>query len=92
MKQGKILEQIWHAHASLRVTEWTLEAEKRLNELEEQEDKLFAVLTCEQKDALGAYKRELLTLCTLYEKDAFMKGVQFATAYMIEALGQPDKI
>lgn len=90
MKQGKILEQLWHAHASLRVTEWTLEAEKCLNELEEREDTLFETLTHEQKDALNTYKTELFDLCTLYEKDAFMKGVQFATAYMIEALGQPD--
>lgn len=90
MKQGKILEQLWYAHASLRVTEWTLEAEKLMNELDECEKKLFVHLTKEQKDALDTYKTELLNLCTLYEKEAFMKGVQFATAYMIEALGQPD--
>ena len=90
MKQGKILEQLWYAHASLRVTEWTLETEKILTELEEQEETLFATLTPEQKEALDTYKTELLNLCTLYEKDAFMKGVRFGTAYMIEALGQPD--
>lgn len=90
MKRGKILAQLWYSDASLRVTEWTAETEKVLTELEEQEENLFATLTREQKDALNTYKTDLLNLCTLYEKDAFTKGVQFATAYMIEALGQTD--
>lgn len=92
MKRGKILEQLWYAHASLRVTEWTLESEKLLTQLDEQEDALFANLTPEQREALETYKVGLNDLRVLFEKDAFMKGIHFATAYMAEALGQPDEV
>lgn len=90
MVQGKILEQLWFAHASMRVTEWTKEAEKLMDELDEREEALFANLSDEQQHALDEYKTSFHELRTLFEKDAFMKGVQFATAYMIEALGQPN--
>lgn len=91
MKRGKILEYLWYEHESLRMTEWSREANKILDELEACEDKLFPDLTPEQQEALNTYKVDVNDLRILYEKEAFMKGVQFATAYMIEALGQTDK-
>ncbi|MCH5183901.1 MAG: hypothetical protein J1E00_06975 [Oscillospiraceae bacterium] len=91
MKQGKILEKLWFTDWSLRSTQWTEEANLLLDELEEKEKDLFANLTEEQQEALESYKIDLNNLRTLFEKDAFMKGVRFATAYMIEALGQSEQ-
>ena len=92
MKRGKILEQLWYAHESLRVTEWTEESEKLLIELDALEDTLFPQLTAEQKSALENYKVSVNDLRFQFEKEAFMKGVQFATAYMSEALVPIDDV
>ena len=92
MKRGNILEQLWYAHESLRVTEWTEEAEKLMDELEACEKDLFANLTQAQQDALESYKTHIDDLRVLFEKEAFMKGVRFATAYLIEAMGPSDEV
>ena len=59
--------------------------EKILATLAEKESALRSILTTEQKEQYENCEKHLLELYSLSEKDAFIKGVCFATKFLTEA-------
>lgn len=63
------------------------EEEKELSELLIESEKiLLANLSEEQKDALERYTEYLNKISCLIEENAFIDGIRFASAYLIDAL------
>ncbi len=62
------------------------ERKKMLEEIDKLEDKLRAQLSERQIGELNDYEDSMGEICSLDEKEAFIKGVRFAVRFMIEAL------
>ena len=82
----QILETLWKTYQIENPRELDAE-EKRLSEaLAGYEDVLRADLNNAQKEMLEDYETCLSELNNHFEKEAFMNGIRFATAYLLEAL------
>ena len=82
----KMLEELWYLYETRRPDKFAVERERLLRKMEDAEDKLFPHLTNEQKDALDDFRTSVNEISMLQEKEAYYRGIRFATTYMIEAL------
>lgn len=62
------------------------EERKMLDILITKEEKLYAKLNEEQREVLKNYEDCLGEISSISEKEAFIEGIRFATAYLMEAL------
>lgn len=84
------LENVWNQLAAPEPLPWNTEQKKELSDvLDEKQNALVSLLVEEQKNALHEYNYSMLELSSLYETEAFIKGVRFGVSLMLEVL--PNK-
>ena len=83
---ARTLEDLWEQYQLENRPEPPDEKMKILNDLITHEEKLRAVLNAEQAEVLQKYDDCLSDLSAYFQKKAFIKGIRFATGYLIEAL------
>lgn len=79
----KVLEDLWYHYLTEVVVE---RSDKEAEIIKECENALHTKLNEEQKSAFEKYDNALSTVNRISEKNAFIKGFQFATKFLIEAL------
>ena len=84
MKQT--LEDLWFSYLIDAPVRRDGERKKILEEADRLEDKLRAQLSERQLGALNDYEDSMGEICSMDEKEAFVKGVRFAVRFLIEAL------
>lgn len=82
----KELEQLWYSYIGETGTVRTEQDRIIIRNLSEQDKKLRSKLNQEQVKLLEEYDKALNATYNLLEKDAFIKGVKFATRFLFEAL------
>lgn len=84
----KELENLWYNHMIEEIAERTDKEKEIIKNLTESDNQLRDKLNEEQKALLQDYDDAFLQVSRISEKNAFVKGVQFATRFLIEALCQ----
>lgn len=80
------LQTLWDWHQAENATNRS-EKEKELSKLLlDSESTLFETLSEEQKESLEQYTECLQRISNLIEEEAFINGICFATAYLLDAL------
>lgn len=79
------LEDLWHSYL-MEKNEQSKEEREAISKLVEHEGKLRATLNAEQLEMLETDDFCFSEIAYISERDAFIKGVRFATRYLIEAL------
>lgn len=82
----KELENLWYNHIIEERVERTDIEKEIIKNLSESDNQLRGKLNDEQKALLKEYDDAFLQVSRISEKNAFVKGVQFATRFLIEAL------
>ena len=82
----KALEDLWYSYLMENTWEENTEKKAIVSKLAEKENALRSLLTAEQKEQYEECEKLLQELYSLSEKEAFIKGVCFATNFLVEAL------
>lgn len=82
----RTLEAVWEWYLAEHAEERSEEAKALQRAMIEEADALHELLNDEQTDALQKYEDRMNELASLLESEAFIKGVRFATTYMLEAM------
>lgn len=83
---NKTLSDLWYYILEQHPFETRAEAKELLDRAVEKEEALHATLTRQQKEYLKKYEDCLGELYDVYEKEAFIKGIRFATNFLMEAM------
>ncbi len=82
----KVLEQLWYEYQTEEGIEQSEEEKELIHRLVQKSDVLRAGLSEKQKYDLEQRDECQNELCSLCAKEAFIKGVRFATGYLLEAI------
>lgn len=82
---NSIIEDLWFNYQIGIRSKLSQEEKDALNDLILFEDKLRESLTEEQKSIYKSYEACAIKSNCISEKEAFIKGVRFATQYLFEA-------
>ncbi len=88
---NSILEDLWYSYQIGIRSEQSQEEKDALNDLVLFENKLRESLTEEQKNIYKSYESCVIKNNCISEKEAFIKGVRFATQYLFESLYKNEK-
>jgi len=80
------LETLWELYQSEYPLKVCTKEKELIKEIEEYGDKLCASLDEQQKEMLQRYQDLWDRVSCFSEKEAFIKGVKFATGFLLEAL------
>ena len=83
---NSFLQDLWYTYELQRFRPQDAEERELLSLIVRSEETLFANLNEEQKALLKKYKDSIRDLHCLSERDAFVRGVRFAAAFLTEAL------
>ena len=83
---NKTLTDLWQSLLEQHPAETRIEAKKLIGLVVQNEEALQSTLTQQQKEQLEKYEACLGELHDFYEREAFIRGVQFATNFLIEAI------
>ena len=83
---AKLLEDIWNNYQLEKKPQIDNEEKEIINRLVQNERKFTELLNREQTIAYENFDACINELHTLIEKDAFIKGVRFATKFLIESI------
>lgn len=86
-----LLDDLWYNHPIGVRLEQSQEEKDALNELIVYEDELRNSLTQKQKMIYKRYETCSIEVNCISEKEAFIKGVRFATQYLFNALYTTEK-
>ncbi|MBO5356084.1 MAG: hypothetical protein J6B09_08465 [Clostridia bacterium] len=82
----KILEDLWKSYQMENLLKNSTEGQEILQKLIMNEEILNEHLTDKQKEFFKAYDNCLSEISDICERMAFIKGIRFATQYLIEAI------
>ena len=82
----KDLEQLWYSYIVETGTVRTESDRAIIKNLSEKDEQLRSSLNQEQIKLLEEYDKAFTATYTLLEKDAFVKGIKFATRFLFESL------
>lgn len=82
------LEKVWDWLQPDHLPEQSETQKRLLDALNVSQRELWALLNEEQKNAVRGYEYALVELNNFFETQAFIKGVRFATSYMLEAVNK----
>lgn len=82
----KELEDLWYNYLIEVMVERTDKEKEIIKNLTESDNCLRDKLNDEQKALLQNYDNAFMQVSRISEKNAFVKGVQFATRFLVEAL------
>lgn len=83
---NKTLEDLWYSYQTENPNDPVSEKKHLAAALNSAGQRLRADLTDEQKEALENYEECLNEIGGIAEREAFIKGVRFATKFLIEAM------
>ena len=83
---NKTLSELWYSLLEQHPIETRAEAKILIGLVVRNEEVLQSTLTQQQKECLEKYEDCLNELHDFYEREAFIKGVQFATNFLVEAM------
>ena len=81
-----LLEKLWYSYQMQDDAEQNGEEKELLDLIVLHEEKLHAVLNTEQMEQLKKYRECIRDFHIIAEKEAFIKGIRFATLFLTEAL------
>ena len=87
---NRILEELWYTYQIGILAEQKPEEREALDDFVLLQEKLRESLTEEQKAIYDNYEICAIKSNCISEKEAFIKGVRFATQYLFETLGNPN--
>lgn len=82
----KELEDLWYNYLIEVIVERTDKEKEIIKNLTESDNCLRDKLNEEQKELLEEYDDAFMQVSRISEKNAFVKGVQFAARFLVEAL------
>ena len=82
-----LLEELWYSYDMTDTNENEEQRSELLNLIVLNEDRLKETLNEKEMDILTKLENCIQELNDLSQKEAFIKGVRFATSFMCEALG-----
>lgn len=82
----KELEQLWYSYIVETGTVRTEQERVIIRNLSEKDEQLRSKLNQEQIKFLEEYDKAFAETYNLLEKDAFIKGIKFATRFLFESL------
>ncbi len=83
---SKILEELWFDYLMENQANQSKEERELIHALVKTGDELHASLTQEQLTILERRDDCQNEICVLFAKEAFIKGIRFATGYFMEAI------
>lgn len=85
-----MLEDIWYSYVIDKKKCTSVEERKLINTVLEIDEAIRKTMNAEQKELLQKYDDSVSLLSMYNEKNAFIKGVHFATEYFVEAMQSND--
>ncbi len=82
----KELEQLWYSYIVETGTVRNEQERTIIRKLSQKNEQLRSKLNQEQIVLLEEYDKAFTSTCNILEKDAFVKGIKFATRFLFEAL------
>ena len=82
----KIIELLWYSHLMENPMEQSEGRKQIVEMLATKAEHFRECLTAEQIAALDSYELYMSEISDVSEKEAFAKGVRFATKYLLDAL------
>lgn len=82
----KELEQLWYSYIAETGTVRTESDRAIIRKLSVKDEQLRSKLNQEQTNLLEEYDKAFTATYNLLEKDAFIKGIKFATRFLFESL------
>ena len=82
----RILEDLWYSYQMENAVKFGKEEKEMAKKISIAEETLQKSLNDEQKAALKAYEDCLDEISGACEKKAFVKGIRFVVAFLLEAL------
>ncbi len=82
----KLLDDLWYSYIQCEDSVDSKEAKEVLKKLVEIEDKFISTLDEEQHEVFDSYCCLYSDLFCIYEKEAFVKGLKFATKYLLNTI------
>ena len=82
----KELEQLWYSYIAETGTVRTESDRAIIRNLSVKDEQLRSKLNQEQTNPLEEYDKAFTATYNLLEKDAFIKGIKFATRFLFESL------
>ncbi len=79
----KILDDLWYSYIQCEDSVDCKEAKEVLEKLVEVEDGFVSTLDEKQHEVFDSYYCLYSNLYCIYEKEAFVKGLKFATKYLL---------
>ncbi|MBR6506119.1 MAG: hypothetical protein IKT37_00765 [Clostridia bacterium] len=81
----RVLEKLWYQYLEESEPSQSLDEKIALNMIAEADKKLRNGLNDEQIKLLDEYVELWGDMCNIQRKESFIKGVRFATKYLLEA-------
>lgn len=81
----RVLEKLWYQYLEESEPNQSLDEKIALNMIAEADKKLRNGLNDEQIKLLDEYVELWGDMCNIQRKESFIKGVRFATKYLLEA-------
>ena len=81
----RVLEKLWYQYMEESEPSQSLDEKIALNMIAEADKKLRNGLNDEQIKLLDEYVELWGDMCNVHRKESFIKGVRFATQYLLEA-------
>lgn len=82
----KIIDELWYDYMIEEIIERSNQEKEIIKEFKESEKAFRISLNKEQKSVFEKYDSSLSKVSRISEKNAFIKGVRFATKFLCEAL------
>lgn len=83
-----VLEELWYGNLCLQEqgTGYTAKMKEISEKMDRARDAISENMTADQRQALEQYDDAIHAMYSIFEKDAFITGVRFATGYWMEAM------
>ena len=83
-----LLEELWYGNINFQEqgTGYTSKVKEITKRMDDSHDILFESMTDQQKDWLEQYDDSVHEMYSIFEKDAFVIGVRFATGFLVETM------
>lgn len=82
------IEELWYLYQSETTAKFDKELSEFFKNSEACREKLLQNMSDEDKNLFETYQQAMTKIECIVEKDAFVKGVKFASKFLVEAMSQ----
>ena len=86
-----VLDDLWEYYQSTDIFEHNEERKKYLEKMASADEKLRALLNKEETELFESFEENLYNVNYITQKEYFIKGVRFATRYMVQFITDPPE-